>query len=197
MNKREFLKLSLVGAGATVLNNKLSALEYYPRSADWAIIYSTWCGSSRDAAVWISEGMNGLANVFDVREIPDLSMFDNIIVGGSIRSGKVSKELQYYLNKNKELLKGKVRGHFAVCGNMMQPPTSKQTNDLINNHIALLTETKDVPSRVFLGRVTFGLLDEESAKMLKGFNTPEYDNLKREECMAFGKEILNSYSESL
>ncbi|MBN1119030.1 MAG: hypothetical protein JXA77_17600 [Bacteroidales bacterium] len=197
MDKRTFFKTGLLGIGGMLLAKKANALEYYPRSADWAILYSTWCGSSRDAAVWISEGMNGLANLFDVREIPDLSMYANIIVGGSIRSGKVSKELQYYLNKNKEMLKGKVRGHFAVCGNMMQPPTSKQTNELINNHIALLTETKDVPSRVFLGRVTFGLLDEESAKMLKGFNMPEYDNLKREECMAFGKEIFNSFKESV
>ena len=43
--------------------------------------------SSRDAGVWISEGMDGIANVFDVRENPDLSDYENIVVGGSIRSG--------------------------------------------------------------------------------------------------------------
>lgn len=35
-------------------------------------------------------------------------------------------------------------------------------------------------------------MDEESRKMIEGYNMPEYDNLKRSEYMAFGKEILKS-----
>jgi hypothetical protein len=193
MKKREFLKLSLMGAGAMAVHQKVNALEYYPRLADksWAVIYATWCGSSRDAAVWISEGMGGIANVFDIREHPDTELYDNLVIGASIRGGKVSGEMQEFLNQNKEKLSHKVRGHFVVCGNMMQAPTPKQTTDLIDNHLALLTGAGGVPSRVLLGRVTYGLLDEDSAKLLKGFNMPEYDNLKRSECMAFGKVILN------
>ena len=73
----------------------------------------TWCGSSRDAAVWISEGMGGIADVFDVRENPDLKGFDHIIIGGSIRSGVTPKELQDYITKNKGILKSKVQS--TVC----------------------------------------------------------------------------------
>ena len=180
------------------ITNKISALEYFPNKSDkkWAILYGTWCGSSRDAAVWISEGMDGIANVFDVREDPDLSGYDHIVIGGSIRGGKVSELLQQYLEKNQEVIKDKIRGLFVVCGNMMQPPGPEQTTNLIDNHLAVLCGiSTTVPSKVFLGRITYGLLNEDSRKMLQGFNIPEYDNLKRELCLAFGKEILNNTSQ--
>lgn len=194
MNKRNFFKTSLLGLGALALSKNVTALEYYPTKTDkkWAVLYGTWCGSARDAGVWISEGMDGIANVFDVRENPDLSKYENIVIGGAIRGGKVPEELQQYLQKNQSMLKNKVKGLFAVCGNMMQPPTPKQTTDLIDNHLAVLCGAKNYRSKVFLGRITFGLMDEDSRKMMKGFNMPEYDNLKRSECLAFGKEILNS-----
>jgi menaquinone-dependent protoporphyrinogen IX oxidase len=195
MKKREFLKLGLLSLSAMTISNKLSALEYYPNKSDkkWAVLFGTWCGSSRDAAIWISEGMDGIANVFDVREDPDLSAYDYIVVGGSIRGGQVRDLLQEYLQKNREKLSNKIRGLFAVCGNRMQPVTPELTTAFIDDHLAeLCGVTHEVPSKVFLGRITYGLLDEESREMIQGFDMPEYDNLKREECMAFGKEILNA-----
>lgn len=194
MNKRNFFKFSLLSMGAMAFSGKAGALEYYPARPDkkWAVLYGTWCGTSRDAGVWISEGMDGIANVFDVRENPDLTAYENLVVGGSIRGGKVPAELQQYLEKNRELLKSKIRGLYVVCGNRMQPPGPEQTTSLIDNHLAVLCGVKHVPSKVFLGRITYGLMDEESRKMLQGFKMPEYDNLKRPECMAFGKEVLAS-----
>lgn len=194
MNKRIFLKTSLLGLGVFTLSKKANALEYYPTKSDkkWAVIYGTWCGTARDAGIWISEGMDGVANVFDVRENPDLSQYDHIVVGGAIRGGKVSEELKLYLEKHQNSIRNKIRGLYAVCGNMMKPVEPKQTEDLIDNHLAKLCNVEKVPSKVFLGRVTYGLMDEESRNMLKSFKMPEYDNLKRSECMLFGKEVLQS-----
>jgi len=42
------------------------------------VLYATWYGSSRDVGVWISEGMGGIANVYDVRENMDLSGYDHL-----------------------------------------------------------------------------------------------------------------------
>lgn len=192
MKKRTFIKSGLLGAGAILLGNKAAALEYYPRPSDkkWAVLYGTWCGSARDAGVWISEGMDGIANVFDVRENPDLSRYDNVIVGGAIRSGVISQELQDFLAKNKDMLKSKIRGYFAVCGNMMKPATPETTVMLIDNHIAKICGVTGVPSRVFLGRITYGLMEPDVRKQMQSFKMPEYDNLKRSECMEFGKEVL-------
>jgi hypothetical protein len=195
MKKRDFFKTSLVAVGALLIPRKILALEYYPttENAEWAILYGTWCGTSRDASVWISEGMDGIANVFDVRENPDLSKYNHVIVGGSIRSGVTPKELQDYLTKHKETLKSKIRGYFAVCGNMKQPVTQDQYRNFFDNHLIQLTGAEGLPSRVFLGRITWGLMEPDTRKQMKSFpNMEEYDNLKRSECMAFGQEILKN-----
>jgi menaquinone-dependent protoporphyrinogen IX oxidase len=196
MKKRTFVKGLLLSAGALLLPKKAKALEYYPNKSDkkWAVLYATWCGSTRDAGLWISEGMDGIANVFDVRENPDLSQYDHVVIGGAIRSNVTSQELQDYLKKNRDLLKNKIRGYFAVCGNMMRPVGPEQTKLLIDNHLAQLTGVGNLPSKVFLGRITYGLMEPDVRKQMEGFKMPEYDNLKRSECMEFGKELLKTAS---
>jgi menaquinone-dependent protoporphyrinogen IX oxidase len=190
MNRRFFLKAGLTGGGTMLLADNAWALKYYPVPSDkkWAVLYGTWCGSSRDAAVWISEGMGGIADAFDVREEPDLKGFDHVVIGGSIRSGATSEQLQKFLRDNKGWLKEKVRGIFAVCGNMRNPVGPQQTTQFIDNHLAKLSEVAGAPSKVFLGRVTKSLMDPQSAKTMASME--DYDNLKRSECMAFGQEVL-------
>jgi menaquinone-dependent protoporphyrinogen IX oxidase len=200
MERRDFFKLGIAaGVGAMALNKDAAALDYYPTPSDkkCAVLYGTWCGSSRDAAVWISEGMGGIADVFDARENPDLKGFDHIIIGGSIRSGATPKELQDYITKNKLTLKNKIRGLFAVCGNGEKPVGPAQKGALIDNHLAKLCEVSNIPSKVFNGRITKSLLDPESRKMMEemypkfaGKPLEDYDLLKRTDCLAFGKEVL-------
>ncbi len=200
MERRDFFKLGLAtGIGTIALANDSWALEYYPNPSDkkCAVLYGTWCGSSRDAAIWISEGMGGIADVFDVREDPDLKAFDHIVIGGSIRSGVTPKELQDYITKNKEYLKAKVKGFFAVCGNGERPVGPQQKTNYIDNHLAKLCEAGNIPSKVFNGRITKALLDPETRKMMEanypniaGKPLANYDLLKRTDCLAFGEEVL-------
>jgi hypothetical protein len=195
MKKRDFLKTCSLTIGAILIPRKLLALEYYPttNNVEWAVLYGTWCGTSRDASVWISEGMNGIANVFDVRENPDLSKFKYIIVGGSIRGGETSKELQEYLTKHKETMKSKIRGLFVVCGNMMQPVTQDLYDKFFENHLIKLTGAAKVPLKIFLGRITWGLMEPNVREQMRSIpNMKEYDNLKRSECLDFGLEILQA-----
>ncbi|MBN1568643.1 MAG: hypothetical protein JXA73_12420 [Acidobacteria bacterium] len=179
--------------------NNASALDYYPTPSDkkCAVLFATWCGSSRDAAVWISEGMGGIADVFDVRENPDLKSFDHIVIGGSIRSGVTRKELQDYITKNKGALKNKIKALFAVCGNGEKAVGPAQKTALIDNHLAKLCEVGNIPSRVFNGRITKALLDPATRKRMEemypnfaGKQLEDYDLLKRADCLAFGREIL-------
>ena len=192
MKRRRFLKLGFTGAASLALAKNTQALEYYPKKSDkkCAVVYSTWCGSSRDAGLWICEGMGGIVDVFDIREKPDLKGYEHIIIGGSIRSFATSPELQDFIKQNKGLLKSKVRGLFAVCGNMGNPITPELVTQYIDEHLAKLCEVTKVPSKVFRGRITKSLMEPETAKMMASFQ--DYDNLKRDECMSLGKEILES-----
>jgi len=200
MERRDFFKFGFV-AGVTTITTASStwALDYYPTPSDkkCAVIFGTWCGSSRDAAIWISEGMDGIADVFDVRENPDLNKYDHIILGGSIRSMATPPELQDYIKRNKSILKNKVRALFAVCGNGEKPVGPAQKSALIDNHLAKICEIGNVPSKVFNGRITKSLIDPENRKRMidmypqfAGKPLEDYDLLKRADCLAFGKEIL-------
>jgi hypothetical protein len=190
MNRRRLLELALAGAGAAALPPNAWGIRLYPKASDkkWAVLYATWCGSTRDAALWISEGMGGIVDAFDVREGADLRTFDNIIIGSAIRGSKASPELEQYLAKNRDWLKGKVRAVFTVCGNMQRPVTPETVKAQIADYLAPLCGVTDAPSHVFLGRVTPALLEPDVREMMKAMG--EYDNLKRADCMAFGKEIL-------
>jgi len=194
MNRRHFFKAGFAGVGTMVIAENLWALKYYPMPSDkkCAVLFGTWCGSSRDAALWISEGMGGIADVFDVREEPDLKGFEHIIIGGSIRGMVTSEKLQEYVKMNQGWLKEKVRGLFAVCGNMRRPVGPQQTTMFIDDHLAKLCDVSHIPSKVFLGRITKSLMDPQTAKMMESME--DYDNLKRFDCMAFGREILDSIS---
>jgi len=116
MERRNFIKAGVIGLGVMAIADNAMALKFYPKKSDkkWAVIYSTWCGSSRDAGVWISEGMGGIADVFDVRENPDPTAYDHIVVGGSIRSNTVSKEMQDYLAKKQGCFKRQYP-RFLLC----------------------------------------------------------------------------------
>lgn len=191
MERRTFLKLGSAGVIAG-LSQKAWALRLYPKSTDkkWAVLYATWCGSSRDAGVWISEGMAGIADVFDVREQPALKGFDHIVLGSSIRGGKIHPLLEQYLSDNQSWLKEKVRGLWAVCNNLGQPPGPQQKTAFIDNQLARLCGAGNVPGKVFPGRITKDLLENDALATMRSF--PDNDNLKRPECLAFGKEILAS-----
>ena len=193
MKKRDFLKAGLLSVGALMLPRKGMALEFYPMPSDkkWAVLFGTWCGTARDAGVWISEGMDGIAQVYDVRENPDLSGYENIVVGSAIRSNEIHPLLKDYLERNRGIIEGKVRGLFAVCGNMMQPVEKEQYDAFIVYQLSPLTGAFDVPARVFLGRITWGLMEPDVRERMQQYpGMVEYDNLKRPECLQFGREVL-------
>ena len=75
----------------------------------------------------------------------------------------------------------------------MQPVSQDLYDRFFENHLIKLTGAANVPSKVFLGRITFGLMEPDVRKQMKSMpNMKEYDNLKRSECMDFGLEILQA-----
>jgi menaquinone-dependent protoporphyrinogen IX oxidase len=196
MKRRTFL--GACASGALVLTQKANALEYYPQASDkkWAILFGTWYGTTRDASLWISEGMGGIAQVFDIRENPDLTAYDHLVIGTAIQAGKGPQQLEDYLKKHLPTLKDKIKGIFAVCGALGKKPGEFQQENYIDKYLAKLCEFKSGPSHVFGGRITKELLSSEHTEQLAGFfkqmDVPfeNYDNLSRLECMEFGKKIF-------
>jgi menaquinone-dependent protoporphyrinogen IX oxidase len=193
MDRRAFLKTILVGGGLTVFASNSYALKLFPNPGKqkWAILFGSRYGSTRDASLWISEGMGGIADAFDARENPDLSSFDYIIVGSGIYSGKIAQPLETYLTGKSGPISNKIKALFIVCGSGDNPRAQAYV-DLL----AKFCQAKPPLTRIFSGRVTKRLLNKEDYKIeeevFKRRNQPfeDYDRLQRSDCLKFGEEIL-------
>ncbi len=193
MDRRTFLKTVVLGGGLTVFASNSYALKLFPNQAKqkWAILFGSRYGSTRDASLWISEGMGGIADAFDARENPDLSSFDHITVGSGIYSGKIDQPLENYLTRNAPLISNRIKALFIVCGGGDSPRAQKFADVLANS-----CQAKPSLSRIFSGRITKRLLNKEDYKIeedvFKRRNEPfeDYDRLKRSDCLKFGEDIL-------
>jgi hypothetical protein len=168
------------------------ALEFFPNTSNLkcAILYGTRYGSTRDAALWIGEGLGAIAQVYDAREKPDLSGYDHLIIGTGIYGGKAAEALEEYLTQNASKLAAKVRALFVVCG--QGPAGLKDYGAMLKG----LVKAEPALVQAFSGRTTLSLFEPDVYKMMQEYykknNRPwaDSDNLSRPDCLKFGKEIL-------
>ena len=197
MERRTFLN-GIAGVGAVYSMMPLDPAQFFPRPSNekWAVVFGTWCGTARDAGMWISEGMGGIAGVFDARQKPEIKAYDHLIVGTAIHGGKGPKEFEDLIQANIAEVKGKVRAYYAVCGNGGDRPTPQTQVNYIDNYLAKLCQASAPVNRVFPGRITKALLPEEDIKRLEGVFHPfeDYDHLSRWDCIQFGRQIVSSRS---
>jgi menaquinone-dependent protoporphyrinogen IX oxidase len=198
MQRRTFLNLGLAGLGTTLAMASPAPAQFIPKPSKekWAILYGTWYGTARDASIWISEGMGGIASIFDVSHIPaDFANYDHLVIGTAIHGGKGPAALETYLSSNIDRLQSKVRGLFVVCGNRGKLPGPQEAKTYIDGYLAKICKASSVPSRIFGGRITQELMPEAEYKSIQdmyakiGGPLGNWDNLARLECVKLGREI--------
>jgi len=201
MERRTFINIGLTGLGTTLLMANAAPAQFIPKPSKekWAVLFGTWYGSARDAGVWISEGMGGIAPAFDIRQVPaDLDGYANLVIGTAIHGGRGPKDLEDYLSKNADRLQGKIRGLYVVCGNRGQMPGPQQVSDYVENYLGKLCKVSGVPGRAFGGRITQALMPEAEFKSIQDMYTKiggplgDWDHLNRMECLKFGSEIYGA-----
>ena len=92
------------------------------------IVYSSKHGCTEKCTDLLAKELKDKPDILNLRDNKniDLSMYDKVIIGGSIYIGKIQKEVFEFCSKNLEKLKEKEIGLF-ICG--------MQEGDLINNEI--------------------------------------------------------------
>jgi menaquinone-dependent protoporphyrinogen IX oxidase len=195
MDRRTFLKTIAVGGGVTVFASSSHALKLFPNPSKqkWAILFGSRYGTTRDASLWISEGMVGIAEVFDARETPDLTSFESVVVGSGIYRGKIDTPLAEFLTRNASSFSNRIKALFVVCSGGDTPRAQPYVEGL-----AKACQAKPPLIKIFPGRITKRLLNEEDYKIeeevFRRRNEPyeDYDRLKRSDCLKFGEEILKT-----
>jgi len=80
------------------------------------IIYAGKTGCTEKCAKILEQRLSN-ATVIDItKEKVDISAYDLIIIGSSIRVGKIHKEVKKFINDNQGVLKDKKTAYYICCG---------------------------------------------------------------------------------
>ena len=81
------------------------------------IIYASKHGCTEKCSRLLMDKLNGEVKIVDIKKesVPELALFDNIIIGGSVYIGKIQKEVKQFCLKNISALKKKKLGFFICC----------------------------------------------------------------------------------
>ena len=170
------------------------------------IIYSSTDGHTKVICERIINFLNDenlveLVSLEDAKKI-DLSNFEKIIIGASIRYGKHSKELYKFINLNKNILDQKQSAFFSV--NVVARKSEKNTAETNPYIKKFLKISKWTPKkiRVFAGKVdypNYNFFDKYIIKLIMFItNGPTdvsqtYEFTDWSKVDDFTKELKNSY----
>ena len=110
--------------------------------SSFLFIYSSTDGHTKKICDRIKNFLNDgnlieLVSIEDAKKI-DLSSFEKIIIGASIRYGKHSKELYKFVNLNKNILEQKKSAFFSVNVVARKPEkNTAETNPYINKFLKI------------------------------------------------------------
>ena len=170
------------------------------------IIYSTTDGHTKKICQRIKNFLTDgnlveLLSLEDSKKV-DLSNFEKIIIGASIRYGKHSKELYKFINLNKNVLDKKKSAFFSVNVVARKPEkNTAETNPYINKFLKL-SKWKPNKISVFAGKVdypNYKFFDKYIIKFIMFITKGPTDTSKSYEFTDwskvddFSKEFRNNY----
>ncbi|WBW96698.1 flavodoxin domain-containing protein [Oceanirhabdus sp. W0125-5] len=94
------------------------------------IIYGTKHGCTEKCAKILAEKLTGKVELYNLKEKKnlDITLYDKVIIGGSIYIGKIRKEVSQFSMENLNVLKDKKVGLY-ICGMHEDEVVEKQLND--------------------------------------------------------------------
>ncbi|WP_027624546.1 flavodoxin domain-containing protein [Clostridium lundense] len=106
------------------------------------IVYGSKHGCVEKCSKDLKNKLHGEVVIADIKKgnVPDINLFDNIIIGGSVYVGKIQKEITKFCSQNINKLKEKKIGLF-ICG-MIDEEKGKEelnnvfTEELLSNAVA-------------------------------------------------------------
>ena len=172
----------------------------------YLIIYSSTDGHTKIICErirnFLDDGNSAkLLSIEDVKKI-DLSNFEKIVIGASIRYGKHSKELYKFINLNKNILEQKKSAFFSVNVVARKPEkNTAETNPYINKFLKI-SKWKPGKVSVFAGKVdypSYNFFDKYIIKFIMFITNGPTDTSRSYEFTDwskvddFSKDLKNNY----
>ena len=174
--------------------------------SSFLVIYSSTDGHTKKICERIKNFINdeNLAELFSLEEVKkvDLSKFEKIIIGASIRYGKHSKELYNFIKLNKNILDQKKCAFFSVNVVARKPEkNTAETNPYINKFLKI-SKWKPNKIKVFAGKVdypNYNLIDKYIIKFIMFITggptdtSQSYEFTDWSKVDDFSEELKNNY----
>jgi len=151
------------------------------------IVYGTKYGTAEKCSKLLKAKLQGEVTLVNIKKesLPDITAFDNIIIGGSIYMGQIRKEVKKFCTENLNVLKDKRVGLF-ICGlsneDVITPFKNSFPEVLLNNAIA---------KEHFGGEVVFKRMNFLEGFIMKKVAKTDKDVSKLSE------ENINKFAESV
>ena len=137
------------------------------------IIYSTTDGQTRKICGRIARASDStdLFKIIPVEETQkeNLSIFDNIIIGASIRYGKHNISVHNFIKKNKNILENKSTAFFTVNVVARKPDKNKPDTNPYMKKFLELSGWKPDKLGVFAGKIDYpkyGFFDKQIIRLI-------------------------------
>ena len=174
--------------------------------SSFLVIYSSTDGHTKKICERIKNLINNgnLVELFSLEEAKqiELSNFENIVIGASIRYGKHSRQLYNFIKSNRNILDQKKCAFFSVNVVARKPEkNTAETNPYINKFLKI-SKWKPNKIGVFAGKVdypSYNLIDKYIIKFImfitKGptDTSQSYEFTDWSKVDDFSKEFRNSY----
>ena len=174
--------------------------------SSFLFIYSSTDGHTKKICERIINSLNdgNLVKILSLENVKkiDLSEFEKVIIGASIRYGKHSKELYNFIKSNKNILNQKKSAFFSVNVVARKPEkNTAETNPYINKFLKI-SKWKPNKIKVFAGKVdypNYNLIDKYIIKFIMFITggptdtSQSYEFTDWSKVDDFSEELKNNY----
>ncbi len=127
------------------------------------VAYATFAGATKGVADMIGDelGKTGLmTEVREAKDVHDLSPYDAVVLGSSVRAGNWHKEAKGFLSEHESTLAGMPVALFTVCLTMKEdtPESRAEARGFMESALESSPSVKPVDMGLFAGKVDYGTL---------------------------------------
>lgn len=156
------------------------------------VAYGTRAGSTAGVAERVAEVLNRngfSAHAAEAKKVKDTALYDAVVLGSSVRAGKLKPEVLRFLDKNKTDLNAKPFAAFVVCLAMKDRDEKGRTT--ASTYLEPVRERiKPLSEGLFAGAYDPQKLDFVSRQIMKMIKAPSGDFRKWDDIEAWAASLV-------